>query len=82
MSEQQDKPNISEDALRWILQQRCSDIGLREWCRQHNVDAGTVSNIINGNRKMQKHIASALGFVPVVRYQPRHIGKSIVLEEK
>lgn len=78
----QNKPNISENALRWILQQRCAVIGLREWCRQHNVNAGTVSNIINGNRKMQKHIASALGFVPVVRYRPRHIEKSIVLEEK
>lgn len=57
-----------DDMIRF-LQQKIQYYGLREFCRIHGLDAGNVSNVANGVRRMQDSIARALGYEQVRRWK-------------
>ena len=60
-----------------VLKNTTKKHGLRKWCREHDLDPGNVSNIINLKKPMQRKVANALGFIPVTYYRRMEIRKEI-----
>lgn len=59
---------VNEYVIRERLKRTCDDMGLREFCRRNNLDAGNVSNIINDNKIMIDSVAKVLGYEPIKMY--------------
>ena len=60
---------ITEEELRAMLKAKCDEMGLREFCRQTQLDPGNVSNMINGNRCLSMRAGSVLGYDPVFMWK-------------
>lgn len=59
---------ISAAEVHAKLVQTVNKTGLREFCRQHDLDPGNVSNVANLKKPMQAGIAKALGYEQVTVY--------------
>lgn len=60
---------FSEDVIRLHLKEKCEEVGLREFCRKNDLDAGNVSKVINGKKPMQEKIAKSIGFRKITIYE-------------
>ena len=59
---------FSEGILVFQLKAECDSVGLRKFCRKHDLDHGNVSKIINGNRPMTEKVAAVMGYTPVLKW--------------
>lgn len=64
-----EKVLLSESMVKFLLIEKIEEKGLRAFCREHNLDAGNVSNVVNGKRKVQKAMAEAIGLEEITMYQ-------------
>ena len=51
------------------LQREVKSTGLREFCRQHRLDPGNTSRVVNQERPIQRKMAAALGYEECTAYR-------------
>jgi|GEM_PF-6245052 len=51
------------------LKEKCDAAGLREFCRQNELDPGNVSNVLHLRKPMQPSIIRVLGYEEVKMYR-------------
>ena len=53
---------VSVDEVIAELKKQTEEIGLREYCRRHQLDAGNLSNILNENKSLTQQVANSVGY--------------------
>lgn len=60
---------VTPETVLLHLQREVRTAGLREFCRQHNLDPGNTSRVVNQERPIQRKMAAALGYEECTAYR-------------